>query len=108
MTQPDGIHVIPVPDGMSDEQAWECIARDVALAAPTDTGWVNAEIKDGRMVRVIPPEETDLLTELNELYRRIGACKQHPRMAKSAYEAVWLGLCDASDGIHNALNGWPA
>lgn len=104
---PDGIHTIPVPRGMSVEQAWENIVRGVALA-DREPAWANVEVKDGRMVRVIPPADVDLLAELNELYRRIGACKQHPRSADPAYERVWLGLCDASDGIHDALDGWPA
>lgn len=50
--QPDGIHTMPVPRGMSIEQAWECIKRGDLL---TDhlPGWANIEVKDGKMVRVI-------------------------------------------------------
>lgn len=105
--QPDGIHTIPVPRGMSVEQAWECITRNVALS-DREPEWANIEVKDGRMVRVISAGEMDLLAELNEIYRRIAACKRHPRTTDPAYERVWLGLCDASYGIHDALNGWPA
>lgn len=50
----------------------------------------------------------DVLAELNDLYRRIAMCKRHPRFRDPAYEKVWLGLCDASDGVHDALDGWPA
>lgn len=106
MHQPDGIHTIPVPRSMSVEQAWECIARNVALADP-EPEWANIEVKDGQFVRVVPLAEIDLLSELNDLYRRIAMCKRHPRTAQVAYEAVWIGLCDAMDGIHDALNGWP-
>jgi hypothetical protein len=55
--QPDGIHTIPVPRGMSVEQAWENIVRGVALTDPTPA-WANVEVRDGRIVRVLPARLT--------------------------------------------------
>lgn len=50
--QPDGIHTIPVPRGMSIEQAWECIKRGDPLVDHLPY-WANIEVKGDRMVRVL-------------------------------------------------------
>jgi hypothetical protein len=42
---------------MSVEQAWENIVRGVALTDPTPA-WANVEVRDGRMVRVLPARLT--------------------------------------------------
>jgi hypothetical protein len=49
----------------------------------------------------------DLLGDLNELRERVDALKHDERFKDPAYEATWLRLCDAADGLHRALEGWP-
>lgn len=51
MTQPDGIHTIPVPHGWSVEQAWEAIQRGTPMQIMRGS-WANIEVKDGKMVKV--------------------------------------------------------
>lgn len=105
--QPDGIHTIPVPHGMSVEQAWENISRNVALIDP-NPDWVNVEVKDSRFVRIVPLAEIDLLAELNAMYRRLGTLMRHPRLEGDAYNYVRMATRDAERAIRDALDGWPA
>lgn len=46
------IHTIPVPHGMSVEQAWESIVRGDKLTNP-HPWWANVEVVDGQFRRVL-------------------------------------------------------
>lgn len=51
------IHVMPVPEGWSPEQAWEAFKRgDLPLPEPPQ-GWAIIETRGGEFVRLHPPEE---------------------------------------------------
>lgn len=52
MTQPDGVHTIPVPLGWSPEQAWEAITRE----QPMPTGpkrWANILVEHGKYTQLL-------------------------------------------------------
>jgi hypothetical protein len=51
VSQPDGVHTIPVPHGWSPEQAWEAIQRGDRLEDPA-AAWVNIVVRDGRFVEL--------------------------------------------------------
>lgn len=111
-TQPDGIHTIPVPRGMTVQEAWANIKQG-ALLLDADPDWTNIEVRDGELHLILgklanPEPHGNLLAMVEELHTRIAACKQHPHMRDPAYEQVWIGLCDAADGVHRALDKWPA
>lgn len=50
------IHTIPVPRGMTPEQAWEHVARG-DLFGPLQPAWywTNVEVEDGRLIQVHHP-----------------------------------------------------
>jgi hypothetical protein len=51
VTQPDGVHTIPVPRGWSPEQAWEAIKRG-DLLIDMQPAWANVLIRNGRFVEL--------------------------------------------------------
>lgn len=53
-----------------------------------------------------PPE--GLLDKLHHLQVLVGDASRHERLKDRKYENVRIGLMEASDGILDALEGWPA
>ena len=49
MTQPDGIHTIPVPKGWSIDKAWDWICIGGTMSTYL-VDWTNVEIRNGRIV----------------------------------------------------------
>lgn len=52
---PVALHVIPVPQGWSPEQAWEAISRGDLLTDP-DPDWSIIRTESGRMVELVEVE----------------------------------------------------
>jgi hypothetical protein len=58
--QLDGIHVIPVPDGMTIEEAWANIAKGALFIDP-QPGWATVEVKDGELVQIHYPDQDNVV-----------------------------------------------